>query len=136
MKCGYCGWIMPDDLSELNKHKCFETYNDEVDIIVVDDNKVVTMSMCILYPQEYYYNNWYMIILQILEKQQRSSNSSIAAVLQNWVQTVAWQPYQQIQSMDYSSRLSSRKGLCGTIHKDTKTRQSWKLMPCGQRFPT
>lgn len=44
MKCGYCGWIMPDDLSELNKHKCFETFNDEVDIIRVDDNKVVTMN--------------------------------------------------------------------------------------------
>ncbi|KYN08216.1 hypothetical protein ALC62_00803 [Cyphomyrmex costatus] len=31
-------------MNDLVKHKCFATYDDEVDVIVVDDNNVVTMN--------------------------------------------------------------------------------------------
>ncbi|XP_067212780.1 uncharacterized protein [Linepithema humile] len=62
MKCGYCGWVMSDDMDELIKHKCFATFDEEVDVIVVDKDKVVTMNTP-----------------ETVEKQQQRQNSSSSA---------------------------------------------------------
>lgn len=44
IKCGYCGWIMYGSCAEIEAHKCFESYDEELHVIVVDEKGRATMS--------------------------------------------------------------------------------------------
>lgn len=43
VKCGYCGWLI-GECQNILVHKCLEHYDEENDLINVDDNFVVTLS--------------------------------------------------------------------------------------------
>ncbi|XP_071576223.1 uncharacterized protein [Temnothorax nylanderi] len=42
-KCGYCGFIFRGSCGTILNHHCFSTYDENVDVINVDENAVVTM---------------------------------------------------------------------------------------------
>ncbi|XP_011882824.1 PREDICTED: uncharacterized protein LOC105570318 [Vollenhovia emeryi] len=41
IKCGYCGCIMNSSCMNIQQHKCFENYQDDVHLLHVDENQVV-----------------------------------------------------------------------------------------------
>jgi len=45
MKCGYYGWHI-NELIETNvlQHRCFKIFDEEMHLLYVDDNNIVTMS--------------------------------------------------------------------------------------------
>ncbi|XP_029157965.1 uncharacterized protein LOC114930370 isoform X1 [Nylanderia fulva] len=42
-KCGYCGFILRGSCGIILDHDCFAAYNEDTDIISVDENAIVTM---------------------------------------------------------------------------------------------
>ncbi|XP_029662779.1 uncharacterized protein LOC115235256 [Formica exsecta] len=44
IKCGFCGWIINvGSCANIEKHKCFEKYREELHLLHIDENHVATM---------------------------------------------------------------------------------------------
>jgi len=49
MKCGYCGWHINKLLeTSVLQHRCFKKFDEEMHLLYVDDNDIVTMSKVLL----------------------------------------------------------------------------------------
>lgn len=42
-KCGYCGYLIRN-MNDICMHSCFQNYDEDTELIKIDDNHVVTMS--------------------------------------------------------------------------------------------
>lgn len=44
LKCGYCGDLIKGSCGSLTAHRCFSTFDEDTDVIKVDENHIVTMG--------------------------------------------------------------------------------------------